>query len=207
MPDRETRKNRITTKREKQILEAAFDVFSRKGYAAATIPEIAASAGVAAGTIYIYYPSKHDLFLAVITNTIINPSLMSLLSKVHRADVDITFRQVMENRLDLLDNPTMLCIPSFMGEITRDPELKNLWRDQFIHPLLTQMESIYRKTGISDSMAPAIAVRAVAGLIVGFLMLRIMEGEASPLNNLPKDRIAAELASFIIRGLANEKIK
>ena len=60
MPDRETRKKQILAKRQEQILKAAMEVFSRKGYAAATIPEIARLAGIAAGTIYLYYPSKRD---------------------------------------------------------------------------------------------------------------------------------------------------
>lgn len=207
MPDKETRKNQITAKRREQILKAASEIFSRKGFATATIPEIAKSAGVAAGTIYIYYSSKRELFLAVIKNTIINPSLLNLLTKINGPEVDITFRRVMQNRLDLLDNETMLRIPSLMGEIMHDPELKALWRDQFIHPMMSQMEGIYHKTSVSESMEPAIAVRVVAGLIVGFLMLRIMEGEASPLNKLPKDRIAAALANFIMHGLGNENKK
>ncbi|MBN1367120.1 MAG: TetR/AcrR family transcriptional regulator [Dehalococcoidales bacterium] len=210
MPDRETRKTQITAKRQEQILKAAVEIFTHKGFAAATIPEIARLAGVAAGTIYIYFPSKRELFLSVIKNTIINPSLLNLLTNMNGADVNITFRQVMQNRLDLLDNETMLRIPSLMGEIMRDPELKTLWRDKFILPMMSQMESVYRKTNApekAESMEPAIAVRAIAGMIIGFLMLRIMEGETSPLNKLPRNRIAAELANFIIHGLANENKK
>ncbi len=206
MPDRETRKAQVTSQRQKQILKAAAEVFSRKGYNAATIPEIAKSAGVAAGTIYIYYPSKRELFMAVIKNTIINASLLNLLTKMNGTDVNITFQQVMRNRLDLLENETFSRLPSLMGEIMRDPELKTIWREQFILPMMSQMESVYRQTNASGklkTMEPAIAVRAIAGMIIGFLMLRIMEGDASPLNKLPKETIAAELANFIIRGLAD----
>ena len=191
-------------------MKAAAEVFSRKGYDAATIPEIAGTAGVAAGTIYIYYPSKRELFLAVIKNTIINPSLLHLLDNMHGTNISATFQQVMQNRLDLLDNETMLRIPSLMGDIMRDPELKALWRDQFIHPMMSQMENVFRRTDPSGKLEPgepAIMVRAIAGMIIGFLMLRIMEGEASPLHKLPKEKIAAALVNFILHGLAIENKK
>jgi AcrR family transcriptional regulator len=52
-------------KREKRsrILQAALEVFAEKGFAAATTQEIAARAGVAAGTLFLYANSKEELLL------------------------------------------------------------------------------------------------------------------------------------------------
>ena len=47
------------------ILRAAAQVFAERGYQAATIDDIAEYAGIAKGTVYLYFRSKHDLFLAV----------------------------------------------------------------------------------------------------------------------------------------------
>ena len=52
--------------RTSEILEAARQVFARHGYPAATVDEIADTAGVAKGTVYLYFPSKRDLFLATL---------------------------------------------------------------------------------------------------------------------------------------------
>ncbi len=52
--------------RTSEILAAARHVFARHGYAAATVDEIADGAGVAKGTVYLYFPSKRDLFLATL---------------------------------------------------------------------------------------------------------------------------------------------
>ncbi len=46
-----------------RILEAAVKVFARKGYTAATVAEVAREAGVADGTIYIYFKSKDDILV------------------------------------------------------------------------------------------------------------------------------------------------
>ena len=48
--------------RRDAILAAARKVFARKGYEGATMADIAREAGVAAGTVYLYYASKTDLF-------------------------------------------------------------------------------------------------------------------------------------------------
>lgn len=52
---------------QKRLVDAAFKLFSEpKGYAAVTVSEIAATAGVAKGTVYRHFPSKEALFTAVV---------------------------------------------------------------------------------------------------------------------------------------------
>lgn len=49
---------------ERKILEAALDLFRQKGFAAATMREVAAAAGVATGAAYYYFASKEAIVLA-----------------------------------------------------------------------------------------------------------------------------------------------
>ena len=51
--------------RRKEILEAACRVFAQKGYYTATVSDIANEAGIAQGTMYIYFKSKEDLLMAI----------------------------------------------------------------------------------------------------------------------------------------------
>ena len=44
------------------LIEAALAVFSRVGFAAAKIDDVAEEAGVSKGTVYLYFDSKEDLF-------------------------------------------------------------------------------------------------------------------------------------------------
>jgi len=48
------------------ILDAAEKVFREKGFHLATLDEIASKAGVAKGTIYLYFKDKLDLFLSTV---------------------------------------------------------------------------------------------------------------------------------------------
>ena len=56
-----------------ELLEAALDLFVEKGFAATRVEEVAARAGVSKGTLFLYFPSKEDLFKAVVRASIIEP--------------------------------------------------------------------------------------------------------------------------------------
>ena len=54
--------------RRKAILEIARDAFMKEGYAAASMSAIAARLGGSKGTLYNYFPSKEELFAAVVSD-------------------------------------------------------------------------------------------------------------------------------------------
>ena len=56
--------------KRRQILEAAVTVFARSGYFNSRVSEIAREAGVADGTIYIYFKSKDDILSAIFEETL-----------------------------------------------------------------------------------------------------------------------------------------
>ena len=60
--------------RPAELLDAALDVFAEKGFAAARMEDIAARAGAAKGTLYLYFPSKEAVFEALV-RTLIVPNL------------------------------------------------------------------------------------------------------------------------------------
>ncbi len=62
-------------KRQK-IMQAAIKVFSRKGYSPAALDEVAKGAGIAKGTLYLYFQDKEDLFYSTIMHVIDNLSLL-----------------------------------------------------------------------------------------------------------------------------------
>jgi len=56
----------VTDRKRNVILDAARTVFSRQGYAGAAVGEVASEAGVAKGTLYLYFKSKEELYLAAL---------------------------------------------------------------------------------------------------------------------------------------------
>ena len=64
-------RRRRPDERPTQILEAALDIFGEKGLAAARLEDIAKRAGLAKGTIYLYFPNKEALFREMIRRTLV----------------------------------------------------------------------------------------------------------------------------------------
>lgn len=61
-----TKKEVLQEFRTAEILAAARAEFASKGFTNATVDDIADRAGIAKGTVYLYFPSKSDLFLALL---------------------------------------------------------------------------------------------------------------------------------------------
>ena len=51
------------------LLRAATDVFARRGFFNAQVADVARAAGVAAGTVYLYFRSKDDLLVSIFERT------------------------------------------------------------------------------------------------------------------------------------------
>jgi fatty acid/phospholipid biosynthesis enzyme len=44
----------------------------------------------------------------------------------------------------------------------------------------------------------------VCDMFLGFLILKVMEGDTSPLDRLPQDRVAGDRVNFVLHGLLND---
>ncbi len=66
-PQRRTRRKQA---RPGELLDAALTLFVEKGFAATRVEEVAAMAGVSKGTLFLYFPSKEELFKAVVRENI-----------------------------------------------------------------------------------------------------------------------------------------
>ncbi len=65
-----SRRQRERQERRSSILDAAESVFFSKGFAAATMDEVAAAAELSKGTLYLYFPSKDELFIGVASRAV-----------------------------------------------------------------------------------------------------------------------------------------
>ena len=64
-------RRRAPDARPQQILDASLAEFGEQGLAGARLDDIARRAGIAKGTIYLYFPNKEELFRDVVRQTIV----------------------------------------------------------------------------------------------------------------------------------------
>jgi len=60
----------VTERKRSSILDAARAVFSRKGYAEAAVEDVAEEARIAKGTLYLYFKSKEEMYLAALASDV-----------------------------------------------------------------------------------------------------------------------------------------
>lgn len=70
----------LVERRRDGLLAAAARVFARRGYPDADVQEIADACGVAKGTVYLYFPSKEELFLGSVDR-----AMRRLCERIHAA--------------------------------------------------------------------------------------------------------------------------
>lgn len=97
----------LVQRRRQQIVDAAVELFSRKGFEATTVGEIAAAAGISTGLIYHYARTKEDvLFLVLLTvldsyRTELPPAMAAFEEPVDRLVAGVrAYCAVIDQRMD-----------------------------------------------------------------------------------------------------------
>lgn len=105
LPPESTLQARAQARRER-ILNAALEVFTRRGYRDATMDEVAEAAATSKGGVYFHFPGKEALFLALLERSarLLQQRLLSVLSQtpdpVAKLDaaIDVVLRLFVEHR-------------------------------------------------------------------------------------------------------------
>jgi AcrR family transcriptional regulator len=173
-------------KRREQILDAAVEVFGLKGFAGANVTDIARAAGIAKGTIYLYFPSKEEVFTAILSERSFIPILSDLLQE--QQPLEVTLRKVAESYMQYLEaNLTFFRLaitdafhfPEHARQIYREIILKG---NQALADFLDEQS----KAGILRPLqSPFLTARAFMGLLMTYTLSQEILGgkEISPIQH------------------------
>ena len=154
--------------RRGQILNAAAKVFAEKGYQRATVKEVAALAGVAPGTIYLYFKNKRDLLLAI-ADQLIGQAWEQTQAQMTRVDAESYVAAVLKNTLCFVRQNKSL-IQALMTEIWTDDLLQGRFFDQVLGPIF-QTGASYLQTNVTMGNARnckvEIVIRVLGQKLIG----------------------------------------
>ncbi len=181
------------------LLEAAAVVFARRGYNAASMPEIAGEAGVSTGAIYSNFSGKQELFLAMMVSVAQAGAEARARSVASLDDRDQLLEEMVGAWIRTVDDgPQMvLLLAEFWLYALRNPPL-----GEVVASFLAQVRASFATTLLDAGEVddPAQAERlasALQALAYGFAMQRLADPDATP----PAQLVQA--VDWLLRGAAS----
>ena len=156
--------------RRRQLIEAAMDLFSRKGFAGTTTKQIALAAGVSEAIIFRHFATKRDLYTAIIEHNIHSSGAKQVLAGIEacmkRRDDEGLFRliakeMIEEHRKDARFERLMLHA-SLEGH-----ELATIYRSEFGLPIFASLRAYLdrrQRSGALRHIDSGAMIVAIAGM-------------------------------------------
>lgn len=155
-----------------ELLEAALAVFAEKGFAAARMDDIAARAGVAKGTLYLYFPSKDAVFEALVRTVIVpNIERAEAVAAAHAGPMEPLLRQLMEAAAVVVRDSRLAVMPRLLiGELYKFPDLARFYRTEVVERALALVARMHRRGVEAGEFRPQDS-DAVARLVVAPVLM------------------------------------
>lgn len=131
----EEQRKRRKHARPGEILAAAIEAFAEHGFAGATVEDIARRAGVAKGTVYLYFQTKDELFEALVRDEI-GPTFSQvgdLVNSLPGSASDVITRVIEHMYSNLVGNERRHTIMRILiSEGARFPQLARFYHDEIL---------------------------------------------------------------------------
>ena len=207
-PDPEPRWRRRKEQRPSDIVAAALAVFAEKGFAGARIEEIARRAGLSKGAVYLYFPTKEDMFRAVVQTTVL-PYIAAIEQAVLAMEMPFAdrLRMILPRFATLVGAVPLGAVAKMViGESRNFPELAKVWHDNVVSKgigLLTRLIAEAQAKGEGRPGDP----RTHAFSIMGPMIIGIVWHETfTPVGGDPIDlpAVARQHVETVLTGLLSE---
>ena len=197
--------------RPQELLDAALALFVEKGFAATKSEEVAKRAGVSKGTLYLYYPSKEELFKAVVRQ-----NLSALIAEGqeavdnHHGSSSELLSFLLHTWWERIGNTPAAGIHKVMlSEVRNFPELAQFYADEVIIPA-DRLFSTCVQRGVDSGEFRPLPVHEVAHALMAPLIFMAVHRHsfgACPLHGPDRDPslVLNTHLELVLRGLEVRK--
>ena len=190
--------------RSKEILTAGFQEFAEKGFDAARLDNVAARAGVAKGTLYLYYDSKEALFEAAVQSR-----LMPVLSRVGRlldfypgptpfllkVMIRLMYRQIATGEMR-----TLLRI--IIAESERFPGLADFYYDEFMSKMIAILTKVVERGIARGELREGPATRLPLSIMSPGIMAAIWQMTFNRRHQITLDEFLEAHLDLVMQGVS-----
>lgn len=199
---RRTKEEAEQTRRD--LLDAALTIFSKEGYEAARLADIAKAASVTRGAIYHHFGSKAELYIALMDDAaaVGNQAIEKAIAK--GGSLVETLERILVTTMNLLEEDRrfreVMALSLFGGSTS--PELAQVTRRRYdeAHFLVENLRGYFRmgiaQGDLRPDIDPATAARAFLAFQNGIAMLWLSNRDAFSIKEE-----APSLADMYIRGI------
>jgi TetR/AcrR family fatty acid metabolism transcriptional regulator len=199
MVDAENKRN---DKRE-SILDGALKAFARKGFYNTKVSEIASEAGVADGTIYLYFKNKDDLLISLFEDRmewIINRLNVELASV--EGDAIAKFRHMVKIHCELaVDNPDLA--EFITVELRQSSKFVKEYNNPKFGDYLKILQGLVDEGQQTGVMRDDVDVRLVSRACFGALDEVLLQLTLSKAGPEEVEQKAAQVAMMLVEGLTS----
>lgn len=167
------------TDKQKAVLRASMELFSKKGFEQTSTKDIAKAAGVAEGTVYKNYKTKQAILDAIIDPFIENnvPLMVEdFKNKMTKFAKELTvkeyFKAIAVDRFTMINNNTLLLRLLFRTILARN-EAKDVITDKilvFIFGDFEKVVKLYQNRGLIEKRQLADVLHIILGSYVSYAM-------------------------------------
>jgi AcrR family transcriptional regulator len=194
--------------RPEEILVAALELFTEKGFSATRMLDVAKNAGISKGTLYLYFENKEAIFRAVVQE-MISPRLDEFeeMVKLYQGPSDELLRKMIKGWWQSVGETRLSAIPKLItSEAGNFPELAEF----FVNTVVKRGRKIFTDVvsrGITSGEFNIYEPRAVARLIIAPLVqLTIWMHSLKPYDENMDNNDFLELhTEFILKSLIKQK--
>jgi len=191
-----------------ELLEAALDLFVEKGFAATRSEEVAIRAGVSKGTLFLYFPSKEELFKAVVMENVARPVAEGITEAENFAgnSGELLTWMMLEWWRRYGATKASGISKLMMSEAGNFPELAEFFRNNVIQPAHSLVRYVLQR-GIDRGEFRAIDVDNAIYSVMAPLIFLVMEKHSTgacshdklPIN---PEKFITQHAELLLRGMA-----
>lgn len=179
-----------TADRRLQIIQAAIQLFSQKGFYAATTKEIAQAAGINEATIFRHFQTKEELYAAILSFIPQEPPVKNWLAELElharQRDDEKLFNSIATRFLDYHHHHPVFLRVMFYSALERHALARNCWEKQFkpVREFLCDYIRQRQQEGAFQRCEPESVARAFGGMVIYHLLVtRLFEFESQAVSN------------------------
>jgi AcrR family transcriptional regulator len=198
------RRQRRKEARPSEIVAAATEVFAERGFGAAKLEEVASRAGVAKGTVFVYFPTKQDLFRAV-ARSVLSSNLSRLESAARDLDRPLSeFVPILLGQAALVgESRVAAVIRLLIAEARTFPDLAQVWHDEVLSKVLglvtSAIERAQARGEIKAGNARLYAFSIMGPMLAGVVFREVFQATGTQLPDLRE--LATQHAKTIVHGM------